>query len=52
MAKLKLRGKDLIALGYPQGKVISIAINSMLSNYKRERKDKVLQRLKTVLKNT
>lgn len=50
MAKLKLRGKDLIALGYPQGKVISIAIDSMLSNYKRERKDKVLQRLKTVLK--
>lgn len=51
MAKLKLRGKDLIALGYPQGKVISIAIDSMLSNYKRERKDKVLQRLKTVLKH-
>ena len=51
MAKLKLRGKDLIAIGYPQGKVISIAIDSMLRNYKRERKDKVLQRLKTVLKN-
>ncbi|WP_353777224.1 RtcB family protein [Winogradskyella sp. 3972H.M.0a.05] len=51
MAKLKLRGKDLIDLGYPQGKVISVAINAMLSNYKRERKDKVLQRLKTVLKN-
>jgi len=51
MAKLKLRGKDLIAIGYPQGKVISIAINSMLSHYKRERKDKVIQRLKTVLKN-
>lgn len=51
MAKLKLRGKDLIKLGYPQGKVIGIAINSMLTNYRRERKDKVLQRLKTVLKN-
>lgn len=51
MAKLKLRGKDLIAIGYPQGKVISIAIDAMLSNYKRDRKDKVLQRLKTVLKN-
>ncbi len=51
MAKLKLRGKDLIAIGYPQGKVISIAIDTMLRNYKRERKDKVLQRLKTVLKD-
>lgn len=50
MAKLKLRGKDLIALGYPQGKVISIAINLMLENYKRDSKDKVLQRLRTVLK--
>ncbi|MDY8138752.1 RtcB family protein [Aquimarina sp. 2201CG5-10] len=51
MAKLKLRGKDLIAIGYPQGKIISIAIDIMLRHYKRERKDKVLQRLKTVLKN-
>ncbi len=51
MAKLKLRGKDLIAIGYPQGKVISIAIDAMLRHYKRERKDKVLQRLKTVLKD-
>ncbi|MGH1387064.1 RtcB family protein [Kordia sp.] len=52
MAKLKLRGKDLIEIGYPQkGKVISIAIDVMLRNFKRERKDKVLQRLKTILKN-
>ncbi|WP_271768390.1 RtcB family protein [Aquimarina algiphila] len=50
MAKLKLRGKDLIAIGYPQGKVISIAIDIMLRHYKRDRKDKVVQRLKTVLK--
>lgn len=51
MAKLKLRGKDLIAIGYPQGKVISIAIDVMLRNFNRDRKDKVLQRLKTILKN-
>ncbi|AXG68766.1 RNA-splicing ligase RtcB [Kordia sp. SMS9] len=52
MAKLKLRGKDLIEIGYPQkGKVISIAMEVMLRNFKRERKDKVLQRLKTILKN-
>ncbi len=51
MAKLKLRGRDLIEIGYPQGKVISIAMDIMLRNYKRERKEKVLQRLRTVLKN-
>ncbi|WP_298509734.1 RtcB family protein [uncultured Kordia sp.] len=52
MAKLKLRGKDLIEIGYPQkGKVISIAIEVMLRNFKHERKDKALQRLKTILKN-
>ena len=52
MAKLKLRGKDLIEIGYPQkGKVISLAVDAMLKHYRRERKDKVLQRLKTVLKN-
>ncbi|EDP96912.1 RtcB family protein [Kordia algicida OT-1] len=52
MAKLKLRGKDLIEIGYPQtGKVISIAMEVMLRNFKRERKDKVIQRLKTILKD-
>ncbi|WP_459210315.1 RtcB family protein [Aquimarina rhabdastrellae] len=51
MAKLKLKGKDLINIGYPKGKAISIAIDTMLKHYKRERKDKVLQRLKTILKN-
>ena len=51
MAKLKLRGKDLISIGFPQGPAISIAMDVMLRNYRRERKDKVLQRLKTVLKN-
>lgn len=52
MGKLKLRGKDLINIGYPQkGKVISIAIDVMLKYFKRDRKDKVLQRLKTILKD-
>ena len=52
MAKLKLRGKDLIEIGYPQkGNVISLAIDAMLKHFRRERKDKVLQRLKTVLKH-
>jgi len=29
MAKLKLRGKDLRSIGYPEGPVISIAMNIM-----------------------
>jgi tRNA-splicing ligase RtcB len=34
MAKLKLKGKDLRAIGYPEGPVISIAMNAMERNYK------------------
>ncbi len=49
MAKLKLKGKDLINIGYPKGKIISITIDIMLKHFKKERKDKVLQRLKTIL---
>ncbi|RYJ41444.1 RtcB family protein [Flavobacterium beibuense] len=49
MAKLKLRGKDLIDIGYPQNKSISIAIAAMLKHYKREPKEKVLRMLKEVL---
>lgn len=35
MAIDKLRGKDLIKMGYPEGKVIGIAINVMLKHFKR-----------------
>ncbi len=34
MSKLKLRGKDLRNIGYPQGPVISIAMNIMERNFK------------------
>lgn len=49
MAKLKLRGKDLIDIGYPQNKSISIAMEAMLKHYKRESKERVLVLLKQVL---
>lgn len=51
MAKLKLRGKDLIAIGFPQNKAISIAMESMQKQYKRETKERVLVLLKEVLKD-
>src|ERR1700753_3114512 len=49
MAKLKLRGKDLRAIGYPEGPVISIAINIMEKNYKFEKEEDVMNLLKQVL---
>jgi tRNA-splicing ligase RtcB (3'-phosphate/5'-hydroxy nucleic acid ligase) len=49
MAKLKLRGKDLRAIGYPEGPVISIAMNIMEKNYKFEREEEVMNLLKLIL---
>jgi tRNA-splicing ligase RtcB len=51
MAKLKLRGKDLIEIGFPQNKAISIAMEIMLRHYKRETKERALEKLKQVLVN-
>jgi tRNA-splicing ligase RtcB len=49
MAKLKLRGKDLRAIGYPEGPVISIAMNVMEKNYKFEREEDVMNLLRMIL---
>jgi tRNA-splicing ligase RtcB len=49
MAKLKLRGKDLRAIGYPEGPVISIAMNIMEKNYKFEKEEDVMNLLKSIL---
>mgnify|MGYP006163350371 CR=1 FL=1 len=35
MAIEKLRGKELIKMGFPEGKVVGIAINAMLKHFKR-----------------
>jgi tRNA-splicing ligase RtcB len=51
MAKLKLRGKDLIDIGYPQNKSISIALDIVQKHYKKEPKNKVLGLLKGVVDN-
>ncbi len=51
MANLKLREKDLIKIGFPKGKVISVAINRMLENYRKKNKQYVLGILKEVLEN-
>jgi len=49
MAKLKLRGKDIRALGYPEGPVISIAMNIMEKEYKFEKEEVVMNLLKEIL---
>jgi tRNA-splicing ligase RtcB len=49
MAKLKLRGKDLRAIGYPEGPVISIAMNIMEKQFKFEKEDNVMNLLRAIL---
>ncbi len=51
MAKLKLTGKELRALGYPQGPVISIAMNTMERTFKHLSKDDALEILASILQS-
>lgn len=51
MAKLKLRRKELLALGYPKGKPIALAINMMLKHYAKTPKTEILALLQSVLEN-
>ena len=47
--KLKLTGKQIRAIGYPEGPVVSIAMHVMGTNYKHHSPEKALQILKEVL---
>ena len=49
MSKLKIAGKELRAIGYPEGPVISVAMNVMQKNYKHHTKEEVMELLKAVL---
>jgi len=49
MGKLKLSGKDLRAIGYPESPVISLAMDIMEKNYKRNSKEHALGLLKSIL---
>jgi tRNA-splicing ligase RtcB (3'-phosphate/5'-hydroxy nucleic acid ligase) len=51
MSKLKIQGKELRAIGYPEGPVISVAMNVMQKNYKHHTKEEVMEILKKVLEN-
>lgn len=49
MAKIKISGKELIKLGYPEGRAIGMAINVVHQHFKKEKKEKVLAMLKDLL---
>ncbi|MBL7764224.1 MAG: RtcB family protein [Chitinophagaceae bacterium] len=49
MSKMKLTGKELRAIGYPEGPVISVAMNVMQKHYKHEAKEDVMNLLKKIL---
>jgi len=49
MAKLHLTGKELRAIGYPEGPVISVAMNVMEKQYKHHTKEEALAVLKNIL---
>jgi tRNA-splicing ligase RtcB len=49
MAKIKLTGKQLRAIGFPQGPVISIIMNIIKKNYKHHTEEQALDILKNIL---
>ncbi len=49
MKKLKIQGKELRAIGYPEGPVISIAMQVMEKNFKHHKKEDVMDVLKKLL---
>ncbi len=49
MSRLKLSGKELRAIGYPEGPVISVAMNIMEKNFKHVKKEDAMTILKAVL---
>ncbi len=51
MSKLKILGKELRAIGYPQGPVISIAMSVMEKNFKHLPLEEALKVLKAILQS-
>ncbi len=49
MKGLKLHGKDLIAIGYPEGRAIGLAINVMLKHHRKWSEEKALELLCSIL---
>jgi len=51
MSKLKIQGKELRGIGYPEGPVISIAMHVMEKNFKHYAKERAMEILQQILAN-
>jgi len=49
MKRKMLSGKDMIKLGYPEGRAVGIAINTVLKHFRRSEKEEIYEMLKAVL---
>ena len=49
MNKLKLTGKQIRAIGYEEGPVVSVAMHTMCTHFKHHTEEDALQILKDVL---
>ena len=51
MSKVKLSGKQIRALGYPEGPVVSVAMHTMSTGYKHNSEEEALDTLSKILAN-
>jgi tRNA-splicing ligase RtcB len=51
MKRKMLSGNDLLKLGYPEGRAIGLAINTVLKNFRRSEKEEIYAMLKAVLED-
>jgi tRNA-splicing ligase RtcB len=51
MSRLKITGKELRAIGYPQGPVVSVAMNVMEKNFKHVPHDDAMEVLRAILQS-
>jgi tRNA-splicing ligase RtcB len=49
MSKLKLTGKQIRAIGYPEGPVVSVAMHTMCTHFKHNTEEEALQILRDIL---
>ena len=49
MSKLKIQGKELRAIGFPEGPVISVAMKAMEKHYKHHTKEQAFEILKAIM---
>jgi len=49
MKRKVLSGKDLIKLGYPEGRAVGIAINTVLRYFRKSEKEEIYTLLRAVL---